>query len=271
MSEPVTVSASPDSFMHRHHFLLRRLHSLSGIVPVGFFVIFHLFTNFQLMVGDFQHEVEFIHGMPALLMLEVVLLLSIAFHAGLGVYYTFVGAKSNVDKYDYGANWRYTLQRVTGIIALIFIFLHVATLRWRWSIGPWHTPFYAEGMTSDQPLAAATTALALQAHWMVVVFYLVGALAVVYHWANGLWTSAITWGLTLTPASQRRCGYMCVGMGIVLTVFTLGSIAGALNYEVTDAQRALVQLKIDYQAGLVEHDEAVRQALELWEQVPTRY
>ena len=47
------ATANP-SFLERHHFLLRRLHSLSGIIPVGLFVVMHLFTNFQLAVGDFQ-------------------------------------------------------------------------------------------------------------------------------------------------------------------------------------------------------------------------
>jgi len=74
------------------HFLLRRLHSLSGLVPVGLFLCFHLFTNFQILwPSAFQHEVEFIHDMPALFYIEVTLWLSIGFHAALGLYYTFSG------------------------------------------------------------------------------------------------------------------------------------------------------------------------------------
>jgi succinate dehydrogenase/fumarate reductase cytochrome b subunit len=78
------------------HFLLRRLHSLCGLVPVGVFLCFHLFTNFQMLVGDIQHEVEFIHNMPALFFVELALWLSIGFHAALGFYYTFAGARQNV-------------------------------------------------------------------------------------------------------------------------------------------------------------------------------
>lgn len=261
---------SERSFYERHYFLFRRLHSLSGIVPVGIFVIFHLFTNFQLALGDkkFQHEVDFIHSLPALFALELGLWAAIAFHAGLGVVYTVVGAKPNVDKYDWSDNWRYFLQRVSGMIALIFIFLHIATLRWGWRIGPWHTPFMVDGVTSGTPMAAVTTATALQAHWTVVVLYIVGALAVVYHWANGLWTAAITWGVTLTPASQQRWGYFCLALGVVLAVFTLGAVWGAVNYEVTDAHRELIQLNLDYKAGLVSYDEAVQRATTLMQQLP---
>src|SRR3972149_6845831 len=81
------------SLMARTHFVLRRLHSLTGIVPVGAFVIFHLFTNCQLVLGadEFQHEVDFIHSLPGLPFLEVALWLAIGFHATLGVVYTLTG------------------------------------------------------------------------------------------------------------------------------------------------------------------------------------
>ncbi len=239
------AAGQPQSFLDKHHFLLRRLHSLSGIVPVGVFVCMHLFTNFQLVRGgeEFQHEVDFIHSLPALLFIEIALWSSIGFHAALGVVYTFTG-KSNVKHYGYLANWRYTLQRTTGFIALIFIFLHIATLRWRWDLFDWFTPFYREGVDGT-PLVAATTAAALQVSWLVVVLYLVGALSVVYHWANGLWTAAITWGLTLSVAAQRRWGYFCCALGLALTFFTIGAVYGAMNYQISEQERQSIQATID--------------------------
>jgi len=234
-------ASSPPGFYQRHYFLLRRLHSLSGIVPVGIFVIFHLFTNMQLARGGevFQHEVEFIHDLPALLMLEVGLWLGIGFHAALGLVYTFRGDRPNVDRYPHADNWRYTLQRVTGILALIFIFLHIATLRWRWDLFGWFTPFYATG-PDGEPIAAATTALALQSHWAVVLLYAVGVLSVVYHWANGLWTAAITWGLTLSETAMRRWGAVCAAVGIALAIAGAGGIVGALTYEVSGHEEAVI-------------------------------
>jgi succinate dehydrogenase / fumarate reductase cytochrome b subunit len=222
------------------HFVMRRLHSLTGIVPVGIFVIFHLMTNFQLLAGDFEHEVGFIHSLPFLIVIEVSLWLGIGFHAGLGLVYTFSGAKPNASAYRNSSNYRYTLQRITGIIALIFIFFHVATLRWRWDFFGWYTPFYGTG-PNGEPLAAATTAAAIQASWLIAVFYLVGSLSIVFHWVNGLWTAAITWGLTISVKAQKMWGKLCLGLGILLTVFTIGAIAGALMHEVTDADRLLIQ------------------------------
>ncbi len=244
---PASSVAAPASPLAKHHFLLRRLHSLSGIVPVGVFVIMHLFTNAQMIMdpaGDtFQHEVNFIHSIPALLFVEIALWGGIGFHAALGLWYTFTG-KSNVSRYSYADNVRYTLQRVTGIVALVFIFFHIATLRWRWDIlFIWDTPFYALGhdvpgleatlghAMADVPLSMPLTAYALQYSVWVALLYLVGVVAVVYHWSNGLWTAAISWGLTVSTQAMRRWGYCCAGLFVVLMVFFLAAFVGALRYD----------------------------------------
>lgn len=264
MSDTPTAGQSPKpGLMQRYHFLLRRLHSLSGILPVGLFVIAHLFTNAQMIWGQsagpegesmFQHEVDFIHSIPALLFIEIALWSSIGFHAVLGFYYTFTG-KSNVKHYKYKDNWRYTLQRITGILALVFIFLHIATLRWRWDIFGWFTPFYAHGgmvegemIGEDVPMSIPYTAYALQVSWLVVAFYFVGVMSVVYHWSNGLWTAAISWGITVSEAAMQRWGYACFGLFIALTVFFLAAMGGALKYDLiedtTNDQKIILSISI---------------------------
>lgn len=252
MSDSATAPAvtAEGSFLKKHHFLLRRLHSLSGIVPVGVFVIMHLFTNFQIIAGDFQHEVEFIHGLPALIITEMTIWGAIAFHAGLGLVYTFGGSKANVQRYPYQDNWRYTLQRITGILALIFIFLHVATLRWRWDFFGWFTPFFVAG-PDGTPLVSATTANALQHSTPVLIIYVVGVASVVFHWSNGLWTAAISWGLTVSVAAQKRWGYVCATLGIALAIFSAGAIYGSLTYEINDKERAAFEAaKLRHSQGL---------------------
>ena len=85
-----------DTFLERHHFLFRRLHSLSGVIPIGVFLLFHLTTNSSIVwgavnkgehegvhagVATFQHEVNFIHSLPALILIEVFgLWLPLLFH-----------------------------------------------------------------------------------------------------------------------------------------------------------------------------------------------
>jgi succinate dehydrogenase / fumarate reductase cytochrome b subunit len=227
-----SAAAASRSFLDRHHFLLRRLHSLSGIVPVGLFVIFHLFTNMQMAFGGefFQHEVDFIHSLPALLFLEIGLWVGIGFHAALGLVYTVTG-RSNVLHYGFWGNIRYTLQRLTGVLALIFIALHIVTLRWRIDLFGWFTPFYPQydGVDMAMPL----TAYALQYHWIVPVLYFVGVMSAIFHWANGLWTAAISWGATLTPGAMQRWGYVCGGLFVALTLFFAGAFYGALSYDLS--------------------------------------
>ncbi|MEM7577430.1 MAG: hypothetical protein AAF328_08135 [Planctomycetota bacterium] len=254
----------------KHHFLMRRLHSLTGIVPVGLFTIGHLFTNAQMIWGQdaeghsaFQHEVEFIHNLPFLLFIEIGLWASIAFHAGLGLFYTFSG-KGNVKSYSYGDNIRYMLQRVSGIIALVFIFFHIATLRWRWDmLGLWDTPFYHLGgyvpgmddvapALADAPLSVPLTAYALQYSAWVALFYLLGVVAVVFHWSNGLWTAAISWGLTISVNSMRNWGYACIGLFVALMLFFVAAYVGSLKFDfdtMTPEQKAATLLTVGPQQG----------------------
>ena len=247
--QPATSGMQP-----KYYFLLRRLHSLSGIVPVGVFLIMHLFTNFQLVLGhedgpgvQFQHEVDFIHSLPALAIIEYTLWGSLLFHSVLGIYYTVQGSKSNLGAQPHKANYRYTLQRITGMIALVFIFFHIATLRWRWGFGGWFTPFYTHGVDNhgnEVLLAAATTAKAIQHSTLVVLLYIVGSASVVYHWSNGLWTAAITWGITISESAQKRWGQICAGMGVMLSIFFIGALIGALTYDVTPQEEDAIKNKI---------------------------
>jgi len=245
-------AAAPVMILHHHHFLLRRLHSLTGLVPIGVFIIFHLFTNAQMIIPDnFQHEVQFIHSLPVLIFIEVFgLWLPIAFHAGLGILYTFSG-KSNNRLYPYYDNLRYTTQRITGIIALLFICFHIATLRWRLDLGIWHTPFFLECELPDGriiPLAHASTAIALQISPWIVLFYIAGNLSAIFHFANGLWTASISWGLTVSAQAQRRWGYICTILFFLLFSLFSAAMQGALRYQPTDDEYMAYQYLLNEKA-----------------------
>ena len=258
--------AGVTGFLDKHYFLLRRLHSLTGIVPIGVFLIAHLTTNSslawgrfalrgkgdELTIGEggvkyFAKEVIWINNeIPHLLLIEIVLWGSIAFHAILGTYYATSG-KRNTARYAYQDNWRYTLQRWSGYVALLYIFYHVATLRWGWT-------FLIPGGTSwSADYAASTLAAALRggtegftaAGALVTVFYIIGVTASVYHFANGLWTSAITWGLTISEAAQRRWGYACAGLGVGLMLMAWVSVGVAAALDPMEAERVEQALLIE--------------------------
>ena len=243
-------------FLDRHYHVLRRLHSLTGIVPIGVFLIAHLVTNSSLAWGRFalrgqgdglsvleggahyfQHEVTYINtSVPHLFLIEVTLWVSIAFHAALGFYYAATG-KRNTERYAYQDNWRYTLQRWSGYIGILLIFYHIATLRWGWSwLTPANTAWSHEFAASTLTAAirgdgGAWTAIGL----VVALFYFVGVSLLVFHFANGLWTAAITWGLTISEGAQRRWGYVCTALGAALMLAAWSALGAALVLNYNDA------------------------------------
>lgn len=263
----VEIDYREPGFLDKHHFILRRLHSLTGIVPIGLFLIAHLTTNstivwgainkraemgvafsddersFVRQVATFWHEVQFINELPFLILIEIVLWLSIAFHAGLGFVYAFSG-RGNTGRYKYMSNWRYSLQRWSGYIGILFIFYHVATLRWGWTF------LVPGGVKWDHTYASSTTAAAIQggfdgitiAGLLVSLFYLISVTLLVFHFANGLWTAAITWGLTITQTAQRRWGYVCFALGAGLMAMGWASTVGFATLDVERAEQVERQL-----------------------------
>jgi succinate dehydrogenase / fumarate reductase cytochrome b subunit len=214
------VTAETGGVTERYHFLIRRLHSLSGIIPVGVFLGIHLSVNAAIMAGPqaFQFGVNQIHNLGKLGVLEVVevvfILIPIAFHAIIGIQ-IWLTSQPNVLAYQYGGGVRYALQRWTGIIALVFILVHLWQMQW---LG---APFGGNLFDAED---AARSTVAAMAPWWTTPVYAVGVLCSVYHLANGIWTFLITWGITIGPRSQRLSGYVCLVIGLALGLLGMGSL-----------------------------------------------
>ncbi len=236
-----TSGLSVSGFLLKHDFLVRRLHSLSGIVPVGAYMVVHLLTNSSILnsVGMFQANVNMIHNLgPVLPLVEWLFIFSpLIFHAVIGVWIATTG-KSNMGQYRLAGNRRYVWQRWTGMVALVFIFVHVFHLH-----GWFHNEFWIKnvaeplGMAQFRPYnAASTLAFALQGV-LWPIFYAVGVIACVYHLANGIWTSGITWGLWISPASQRRATVACTVFGVLLGIVGLSALTGFKMVDIEEAKR----------------------------------
>ncbi len=223
-----------DSFFLRHEFLIRRLHSLSGLVPVGAYMVIHLLTNSTVLNGarSFQRAVDSIHSLGVLLPAVewTFIFLPLIFHAVVGVAIIRSGT-SNTSSYPYGGNVRYMLQRATAWIALAFIFFHVLQLH------GWVKPIAHQlGQGKFSHLHATSSAAdAIQSSFFIIVAYAIGILACVYHLANGLWTSGITWGLWTTPGAQRRANWVCGGFGLVLAAIGMSALFGISTVDVKSA------------------------------------
>src|SRR5215218_10456882 len=98
-------------------FLLRKLHQLTGIVPLGMFFFVHMWTNSTALNGaeSFNEHVQTIHDMPYLLFIEIFgIFVPLAFHSIYGILISGE-ARHNVSSYGYARNWFYVFQRVTGL------------------------------------------------------------------------------------------------------------------------------------------------------------
>ncbi|HXZ41278.1 MAG TPA: succinate dehydrogenase, partial [Terriglobales bacterium] len=114
-----------------YSFLLRRLHSLSGIVPVGLFLIEHFISNAFATRGPsaYTKQVELLSSFPFVVGLELFgIWLPILYHALYGFYIWYRG-EGNVGEYPWTGNWMYTAQRWTGAIAFFYMVWHTWTMR----------------------------------------------------------------------------------------------------------------------------------------------
>ncbi len=187
------------------YFILRRLHSLAGIFPIGVFFLEHLYSNAISLQGPqaYNDMVESLMKLPFLPVIEIsVIGIPILFHVILGIV-IYLTSKNNVLQYSYAGNWRYFLQRITGLIGIIYIAYHV-----------WETRI--ESALAGQHVSYEHMQSMLQTPW-VFWFYMVGVLSLTYHFTNGVWTSLITWGITVTPRSQKLATYACAAAFFALS------------------------------------------------------
>lgn len=193
-------------------FLLRKLHQLTGIVPLGLFFFVHMFTNSKAMNGEanFEKAVQEIHDIPFLLFLEIFgIFLPLLFHSVYGVIIS-TEARSNVLGYNYGRNWFYFFQRATGIFLFAFIFFHILNLRFGLIPGLNTTPVAGNADLSFNIIAAE-----FQIAW-VMALYILGIAATAWHLAYGFWLFAVDWGIVIGENAQRYALYGCVLLAIAL-------------------------------------------------------
>ena len=227
------------SFLARHEFLIRRLHSLSGLIPVGAYMCIHLLTNASTLDSSatFQRAVYQIHSLGSILPVVewVFIFIQILFHAIIGVV-IIRGGLPNYGSYKYTSNLRYTLQRATGMIAFVFIMWHVFQMHGWFHFETWRENV-AEPLGGAQfaPYNAASSLGAAMRGVAVPLLYAIGVLSCVFHLANGIWTMGITWGVWVSPAAQKRADRLCAAFGVALAVVGLSAIGGAVRIGNSDA------------------------------------
>ena len=193
-------------------FVLRKLHQLTGILPLGIFLLEHFYTNSKALTGphDFNNAVRDLQSIPYILFVEIGgIFIPLLYHAIYGLVITMEARPNNL-AYPYARNWFYTIQRITGIILFFFITFHV--LNFRFGLVP--------GLNTQSVAHHVDEAFNIvqREFRMIPIFiiYMVGITATVWHLANGLWLFLVDWGITIGERAQRLTGYACIAFGVVL-------------------------------------------------------
>jgi succinate dehydrogenase / fumarate reductase cytochrome b subunit len=213
----------------RTQYFAKKLFELTGFLPIGAFLIEHLYSNFQ-RVGPggaerFDKVVVDLQTNPIIIFLEIGAIgLPLLYHAAYGLFVARM-ARPNTGSYGYLRNWTYLFQRITGVILIFYIGYHVWNTRLVPVIHP-ETPLL-QPVGNEHLVSSAYMKEYLNAsHFgvQVVWFYVVGVLCAVFHFANGLWNVGIHWGLTISPRSQRISGFVCGLVGVTLLAVALTSL-----------------------------------------------
>lgn len=210
-------------------FFWRRLHSFSGIFPVGAFLLEHLYTNFYAVRGPdaYNEKVQELASLPVVLGLEIAFIyIPIAFHALYGVWIWWRGT-GNVTQYPWQGNWLYAAQRWTGLVAFAYIGFHV-----------WEQRF-AGAYILSHPFIAFSKVQHSIADPAVGTLYLVGLLAACFHFSYGVWLFACKWGFVPGTAAQRKLLWACAGLFLLLSGAGLASLH---SFSTTPEQRTPEEL-----------------------------
>jgi succinate dehydrogenase / fumarate reductase cytochrome b subunit len=197
-------------------FLNRRLHSLLGVIPVGFFLLEHLYTNYHATKGAaaFVEAVNWLWSIPILPVLEIFFIfIPLLYHAGYGLYIAF-RAKNNVNQFGTFRNYMFVLQRITGVITLIFIIVHV-----------WQTR--VQLLFDSTPTATELTVNTahILSNNFYLVLYAIGLISTVFHFCNGMWSFLVSWGITIGPRAQLVSTWVWIVAFVLISYLGVSSIA----------------------------------------------
>lgn len=208
----------------RENYLLHKLHSLSGIVPVGFYMVQHLTLNSFSLAGPekFNGVIRFFAAIPPhiLLALEIgAIWIPLAFHAVYGV---FIVARNSdnysMPAYKFRENRYYRLQRWSGIVAFLFLCAHV-----------WTTTVATKTQGHAAIEYEAWNSLLTGNGYIVFALYALGLTACAYHLAYGVWNFCIRWGITINEKSQMAMAKVSAFVFVALSLLGVSALYGFIN------------------------------------------
>jgi succinate dehydrogenase / fumarate reductase, cytochrome b subunit len=217
----------------KENYVLHRIHSLTGVVPVGYYMVQHLALNTFSIGGaaSFNGVIEFFEGIPKhiLLAMEIFMIwLPMLFHAVYGV---FIAARAEnnyfATKYKFAHNRMFWLQRASGLLIFGFLIYHVSTTTIK------------KYITNDPEIVKFAAWHEKLHNPIVLLVYVLSIAAASYHLGYGIWNFCIRWGITISEKAQNRIMKISGVVAVGLTLMGWAALAGFLfNKPTAEAPKA---------------------------------
>ena len=192
--------------------LLRRAFTVSGVLPLGAFLVVHLATNARALAGEgaFNRAVSGYSRVPGLALFEALFVFApLLFHASFG-FWLIVARRPLTVPSPYPPMVRGAV-RVTGVLAVAFLAMHLPELRLR---SPGARP---GGAMLLSVLSADLSSLHYGIPWRGVA-YLVGSGCVCFHFAAGLWAFFAGTRHGGPESARRRAAWWAAAVGVTMWV-----------------------------------------------------
>jgi succinate dehydrogenase cytochrome b subunit len=169
---------------------LRRIHSLTGMIPLGVFLIEHIFVNATALGGaeNFRRTAVALGGIPMVAAIEIVgIALPLVIHSVIGVLIATELPQRGSREWP---TQREIVQRATGVLLLPYLIYHVWSTRLSPDVVKHHADLF-EVMRKQVSDAGG------------FVFHAAGVILAAWHLGNGLPGFLERWGLARTPPAAR--------------------------------------------------------------------
>lgn len=190
-------------------FWLKRLKVLIGVFPLSAYLVFYFFLLSFVFSGqsNFNEAMNFYYRLPLINLFEsIVVAIPLLLYIMMGLVIAY-RSSANIVSYPYFNNWIYFLQRVIGLVALLFVFFHV----WSMRIAP---AILHQNITYD-----------LVKNYLnpsgIKIFYVIGTAAVIFYLSVDSRTALWTFGITQGRKSQFAASIISWLIAIFMWVWAL--------------------------------------------------
>ena len=212
-------------FYLNNYFLIKRLHSLLGVIPVGVFFLVHMLLNSRAAqsADAYQWVPNTLDQIPYVWAVELFgIILPFAFHGLLGLVIVWQGAPNSYERgMGWYSNWAYLLQRYTGVALFVMIAWHLWQTWWQhWAI-KFSNFFQRSTIPAEFDIYGVMNGIVSKPFWLI--FYALFVIFAAWHFGNGLYNFFYKWGATTSKPSQRWT--IAAGMAVALVGIWMGFVS----------------------------------------------